>query len=216
MSAIAIIPARSGSKGIRRKNLRMVGTETLLQQAIRKAKSACHETIVSSDCDEILQHAVEHGAVPLKRPLELSRDDSSSESAIVHAVVELGIRERIVMIQCTAPFMTVNDIVNCSRPTSADLSLCCHPFHGFVLDVDGQCINRTGTPRRQDMQPQWLVSGSCYSFMPDYLNLPWYSGSIRIVPSEGRYLEIDSTADLKAAQANYDYPLTEEWLEKLN
>ena len=220
MVAVAIIPARGGSKGVHRKNLQVVGKETLLEQAIRKAQSACYSVVVSSDCDEILKHARECGAVDLKRPANLAQDESSSEVVLVHAVMECGIKDRVALVQCTTPFMTVDDISRCCQENTADMSVVCHPFHGVLMNDQGQLLNRTApVGRRQDMRPQWVVSGSCWSFMPSYLNVPWYSGSIRIVPSSGMQMEIDTPADLHTAQSmntNCEYPLTEQWLEKLN
>lgn len=87
--ALAVIPARGGSKGLPGKNLLPAGGVPMLLRAINAVNEA-HElvqrVVVSSDDPEILAFANRHGAYPVTRPPELARDDSAIIDAVKHAV----------------------------------------------------------------------------------------------------------------------------------
>jgi len=85
---LAVIPARGGSKGIPRKNLRKVGGVSLVARAIKSAKSIIwiDKVVLSTDDSEIAEEGRKHGAeVPFLRPHELSGDFSSSVDTWRHA-----------------------------------------------------------------------------------------------------------------------------------
>ena len=82
---ISIIPARKGSKGIPNKNLISLCGKPLIHYAIQASQqSIVEETWVSSDSDEILSISKKLGAKTIIRPKELSGDNASSESALIH------------------------------------------------------------------------------------------------------------------------------------
>ncbi|NVZ30145.1 pseudaminic acid cytidylyltransferase [Pseudomonas gingeri] len=92
MSAIAIIPARGGSKRIPRKNLKLFHGEPMIARSIRLAL-ACglfDRVMVSTDDPEIAALAREHGAlVPFVRPAALADDFTGTAAVIVHAIETL-------------------------------------------------------------------------------------------------------------------------------
>ena len=86
---ICIIPARGGSKRIKKKNIRSFNGKPIILWSIETAiKSNCFEkVIVSTDSEEIKNIAISHGAeVPFKRPKNLSDDHSTTTSTIIHAI----------------------------------------------------------------------------------------------------------------------------------
>jgi CMP-N-acetylneuraminic acid synthetase len=112
---VALIPARGGSQGVPRKNLEMIGEQSLLERAIASALgveqiSAC---FVSSEDDQILQEAEKSGALPLRRAVS-----AASNSARAHEVVEDFLKQRpeivdddaIVYLQPTSPFRTAERV----------------------------------------------------------------------------------------------------------
>jgi CMP-N-acetylneuraminic acid synthetase len=124
ISAIAIIPARGGSKGIPDKNLQTVGGVSLLARTI----SACLQSdsittvYVSTDSDRIAEVASNCGAQVIRRPVEISGDKASSESALLHALGEIeketSLPQNVLFAQCTSPFIhTLTSMVflDCSR-----------------------------------------------------------------------------------------------------
>ncbi|WP_235018115.1 cytidylyltransferase domain-containing protein, partial [Thermomonospora echinospora] len=89
---LCVIPARGGSKGIPRKNLAPVGGRPLVVRAVDAAVAAPHVdvVVVSTDDAEIAGVAAAAGARIVTRPADLSGDTASSESALLHALDELG------------------------------------------------------------------------------------------------------------------------------
>ena len=113
---VAVIPARGGSKGVPRKNVRKVGGIPLIARAITSARAAdgIDRVVVSTDDHEIAAVARAWGAEVGTRPAELSGDTASSESALEHAIDELarlGIEVGIlVFLQATSPFIDPADL----------------------------------------------------------------------------------------------------------
>ena len=88
-NCIAIIPARSGSKRIPKKNIKLFYNKPLISHVIKKAKvSNCFDKIViSSDCDKTLKISKKAGAdILIKRPLKLSKDNVITREVVNHAI----------------------------------------------------------------------------------------------------------------------------------
>lgn len=115
MRALGVIPARGGSKGVARKNLRTVGGETLVARAVRGALAASLDlVVVSTDDDEIAREAEEAGVGVVRRPAELARDDSPTEDALLHALDSLAVEPLwTVTLEPTAPFRRPETIDRC-------------------------------------------------------------------------------------------------------
>lgn len=116
-SVIGIIPARSGSKRLPRKNLKELGGKPLLAHTIDQAKSAeiLDDVLVSTDSDEIKRVARKFGGwVPFDRPKELATDKATNNQVVKHALNWLAARDRnyeiVCMLQVTSPFRTAHDI----------------------------------------------------------------------------------------------------------
>ena len=114
---IAIITARGGSKRILRKNIKDFCGKPMIAWSIEAAKASglFGHIIVSTDDAEIAEVAKEWGAeVPFMRPPELSDDDTSTDSVLLHAVQECQhIYENIRQGCCvypTAPFLASDDL----------------------------------------------------------------------------------------------------------
>lgn len=180
-SILAIIPARGGSKGIPRKNIRLLAGKPLIAYTIEQARGAQAITrvIVSTDHDEIASVAEEFGAEVVKRPAELATDTATSESALKHVLEHLAETEKyapdlVVFLQCTSPVRTPNDIdraIQLLLDQKADSLVSVTLWHGtnWTLE-DGKAESVTfdyrNRPRRQDMRPQFRENGSIYVFRP--------------------------------------------------
>jgi len=109
MSCIAIIPARAGSKGLPGKNTALIEGKSLVQLAIESALSIPEITrvVVTSDDVSVQKIASDLGAEVVVRPAELAQDNSSIESAILHALAELNLdptsTDVLTVIQPTSP-----------------------------------------------------------------------------------------------------------------
>ena len=117
MRSVAIIPARGGSRGIPRKNLRVIAGKPLLAYTIEHALAtpSIDRVVVSTDDVEIGTVAARHGAEVIWRPAEISGDRASSEAALLHALDELAARDDyrpdlVVMLQATSPLRRPDDV----------------------------------------------------------------------------------------------------------
>ena len=110
MKILCLIPARSGSKGIRHKNIKKLCGKPLIAWSIEQAKKSKHQMriIVSTDSEEYRKIALEYGAeVPFLRPKEISQDLSTDFEFIEHSLNELEkenyIPDFIVQLRPTYP-----------------------------------------------------------------------------------------------------------------
>ena len=95
-SVLAIIPARGGSKGVPRKNIREVGGKPLIAWTIEEAKKSRYidRCILSSDDPDIIEVAREWNCeVPFVRPSELASDDSSAVDVVLHAIMHTTLKD---------------------------------------------------------------------------------------------------------------------------
>lgn len=108
---LCIIPARGGSKGVPRKNIREVGGKPLIYWAIKAATDSGVVTrlVVSTDDDDIASVAEQYGAEVVMRPAELASDTATTESAMIHVIETLEQNgytpDYVSLIQCTSPFL---------------------------------------------------------------------------------------------------------------
>jgi CMP-N,N'-diacetyllegionaminic acid synthase len=110
---IAVIPARGGSKGIPRKNMISFAGKPLLYWSVRQALDSklLDRVFVSSDDEEILSAARSWGAEAIHRPVEISGDTASSESALLHALETMNPQpDTMVFLQATSPLRLPGDI----------------------------------------------------------------------------------------------------------
>jgi N-acylneuraminate cytidylyltransferase len=109
---LIVVPARGGSKGVPRKNLRAVGGLPLIEWSIRSGQESSHSktVVVSTDDDEIAQIATLSGALVVLRPAHLATDTSQTELTMAHAldvITDGDSYSHIVLLQPTAPIRRV-------------------------------------------------------------------------------------------------------------
>ena len=117
-NSIIIICARSGSKGIKNKNLKKIGGISLVGWAIKAAKKIkkIKKIIVSTDSTKIAKEAIKFGAeVPVLRPKKLSKDDTPEIDVwkhIINVVFEKYkfFPDQIISLPPTSPLRSVSDI----------------------------------------------------------------------------------------------------------
>lgn len=113
MSSIALIPARGGSKGIPRKNIKLFNSKPLIFWSIKAAIESdfVDRVIVSTDDEEIAEIAKSLSAeVPFLRPKELAQDNSSTIDTVIHALNNLQNVNDILLLQPTSPLRRTKDI----------------------------------------------------------------------------------------------------------
>ena len=208
--ALALIPARGGSKGIPGKNLQCVGGIPLIGRTIAAALGSARvgRVVVSTDDDAIAKAAQDHGAEVVRRPAAIAGDTASSESALLHALDKLEqqkpLPERLVFLQCTSPFTSgaqIDRVLAALDATGINSSFAVAPWHGFLWRAGGEGINhdpQQPRQRRQDLEPAFLETGAIYAMKTAAFRAkgnrfcaPWQP-----VVIEDSGPEIDTPADL--------------------
>jgi CMP-N,N'-diacetyllegionaminic acid synthase len=114
-SILAIVPARGGSKRLPQKNKLFLAGKPLLLWTLDAAKQSRYidRIIVSSDDDQIIDHATKEGVGVIKRPKKYSSDTASSYDVVSHALKKSEEKyDYIILLQPTSPLRTGADIDN--------------------------------------------------------------------------------------------------------
>jgi YrbI family 3-deoxy-D-manno-octulosonate 8-phosphate phosphatase len=213
-STVSILLARGGSKGVPGKNLRHVGGLSLTARSVIAARAvkSLAAAYVSTDDPSIAEEARRFGARVVDRPPELSGDTASSESGWLHAL-ETVKRDfpdvaRLVLLQCTSPFTTGDDIeacLNAMEAAGANCALAVVSDHSFLWGLDengrGRGVNHDETQqrsRRQDLPPSFRESGAIYCVrVSDFEKVGRrFCGTVALHPVDHPPVEIDTEADL--------------------
>lgn len=182
---LGIIPARGGSKGIPRKNIKLLAGKPLIAWTIEEAKKSQYldRLILSSEDTEIITTAKSWGCeAPFVRPAELARDDTPGIEPVIHALHQLGEHyDYVVLLQPTSPLRTVEDIDGCIRycfqegaPACVSVSLIDkHPYWMYTLDEHHRLYPlfpvAQSIQRRQDLPPLYIENGAVYVAQKDFL-----------------------------------------------
>lgn len=224
MTPLYIIPARGGSKGIPRKNIKPLGRKPLIGYAIdaaRAAGSPDSRIILSTDDDEIASVARKAFGldVPYMRPAALATDTAGSREVILDAMDWADragiIYDCVVLLQPTSPFRTADDIRAALALYSSDIDMvvsvkeaAANPYYNcFETDADGFLHVSKGDgliTRRQDAPPAWEYNGAVYVINPDSIRRMPLGAFPRRLPSPmpaDRSIDLDTPADWLLAEA---------------
>lgn len=219
---LVVITARGGSKGVLRKNIRMVAGQPLIGYAIKAALGAgdrIYKVIVSTDDEEIAEVAKKCGAdVPFLRPAELASDTAASLPVVQHAVDSIENQDGVkidwsLLIQPTNPFVTGGDIIrmidmideNVTSVVSVVDATSVHPLKILKMEdgyLQPYCADAEQGVRRQDLGSVYRRNGALYMTRRDILmkdnNL--YGTHIKpYVMGDETAIDIDTELDLRLA-----------------
>jgi len=184
MRVLGLIPARGGSKGIPRKNIKLLGGKPLLQYTAESAlaSSKLARVVLSTDDQEIAEVGRRCGLdVPFLRPPELATDQTPTLPVVRHALQWLEDHgdhfDAVCLLQPTNPLRESEDIDGCLdllERTDADAVVSVLPVpaehnpHWVYFEVEGGCLRlSTGESnpiaRRQDLPGAFHRDGSVYA-----------------------------------------------------
>lgn len=177
-TVIGIIPARGGSKGLKRKNILPVAGKPLLAWTIEEARKSKYldRLILSSDDSEIISVAKKYSCeVPFRRPKELSKDETPGIAPVLHAIRALPEKyDYIVLLQPTSPLRLAEDIDACIKQCISGRHQSCvsvtepekSPFWMYMRNSKGMIkpLLRTkkNITRRQALPRVYALNGAVY------------------------------------------------------
>jgi CMP-N-acetylneuraminic acid synthetase len=224
MRILGVIPARGGSKGVPRKNLRPLCGKPLLAWTAETALAApCLQRVVlSTDDGEIAALGRALGLdVPFLRPAELAGDATPTLPVVQHAVRFLEDRgerfDAVCLLQPTSPCRPPSLIENCvellaqrdadSVITVLPIPVHHHPYWAYVMTPGGQlrlaCGAAEPVSRRQDLPPAYHRDGSLYLTRTRTLmeENSFYGKTVVGCEVDARYsVNIDEPADWERAE----------------
>jgi CMP-N,N'-diacetyllegionaminic acid synthase len=214
---LALVPARGGSKGIPRKNLRKIRGRTLVEITLQSAIDSIYvdKVYLSSEDDEILEQGYKLGVEIIKRPIEFS-SDSSSANEVVHDFLRKNnntfLKEDpyILYLQPTSPLRGVqhiNDALEKMQEQKADslisvVKLEKSPHKSFFIDINGRLSSLFDEAfsnfRRQDLPNTYIPNGALYIFTAsEFLSRGMFpsNGSLPYIMTESDSLDLDIEDD---------------------
>lgn len=224
MKVLFLIAARGGSKGVPRKNIKLLGKLPLIAYKIIAAKKCQVDKriIVSTEDCEIAKIAEQYGAeVPFMRPEELATDEASSMDVVLHAMewVEKNDNQKydyICLLEPSSPFATYSDLekaLHLIQESDADTLLGMKEVEVntvFIHELDEsgklsyfyECISRLRGERRQDYKKQYTMNGCMYIAKWEYFkeNRLFHSmNSVPYIMPDEKSIEIDSMYNFNIA-----------------
>jgi N-acylneuraminate cytidylyltransferase len=223
MNILAIITARSGSKGVPKKNIKFLDGIPLIVYSIKQAiNSDCFsKIIVSTDDQEIADIAQNFGAeIPFIRPQELATDTASSIAVVQHAIAFFEDKniffDAVCLLQPTSPFREkgfIKAAITKFSQQSADALVSVlkvpdefNPHWTFETDEKGFLKIATGEneiiKRRQDLPKTYFRDGSIYLTKVEFIKKgTFYGNHLFFIESNPMlYLNIDTPEDWQSAE----------------
>lgn len=224
MKILGIIPARGGSKGIPKKNIKLLGNKPLLKYTSDVALNSKYldKVILSSDDNAIIEVGKTNGLeVPFKRPTNLANDLATSLSVIQHAIQFFEEKKEyfdaVCLLQVTYPFRTtsfldkaIQKFKNSDTDSLVSVLEVPHEFNPhwtFKENKLGHLSIATGEEniisRRQDLPKSYHRDGSIYLTKTSVLKKEnsLYGKTISFIESpKERYVNIDTLKDWSRAE----------------
>ncbi|WP_369753193.1 acylneuraminate cytidylyltransferase family protein [Flavobacterium sp. WC2409] len=224
MRILGVIPARGGSKGVPRKNIKLLNGKPLLQYTSEIALKSQYLTdvILSSDDNQIIRVAKSLGIqAPFIRPTALAEDQTPTIDVIIHALEwyeNQGIFfDGVCLLQVTSPFRTlvfldkaIDKFITSGCDSLVSVQKVPHeynPHWTFEVNPEGNLKIATGEEkiisRRQDLPEAYHRDGSIYIMKTEVLlkQHSLYGRSTSFIESTPElYLNIDTLADWEKAE----------------
>ncbi len=210
---VAIIPARGGSKRLKNKNLRLLNGVPLLLHSINYAKDnmdVLDAIYVSTNDSEIASLATEAGVEVIHRPENLSNDDSTTVSALKHAIQSVNETfDLVVLLQPTNPLRPKKLLreayrtflnQNCNSLMTVSRN---HQKFGKISDGKFTPFNYNMGQRSQDLEPLYFENGLLYITKAEAIlkdKILAKNNSPLIVNHAFSNVDIDTEEDLKYAE----------------
>lgn len=215
---LAVIPARGGSKGVPRKNIREMAGKPLIAWSVGEAKKSQYidRCIVSTEDEEIRSIAEAYGGdIPFLRPMELAQDDTASIDVVLDVIRRLPGYDYVVILQPTSPLRIAEDIdgaiahcidhgaESCVSVTEVEHS----PYWMYTLDGEQRISplleSPEGSYQRQMLPKVYQLNGAVYVNRIDTLMKTHQTieeGTLGYLMPRERSYDIDTLLDFEIAE----------------
>jgi CMP-N-acetylneuraminic acid synthetase len=220
MEILSIIPARGGSKGLPKKNIKMLQGMPLISYSIKHAFKSFYidKTVVSSEDSAIINISKEYGAEVIFRPKKLAEDDSKTIDVIIHALdysEDKGYYPKIIVVlQPTSPLRTSNDIDSAielffNNSCDSVVSVCEFDHSPYwALKLENNYLSPMFGQEyllkpRQELPTAYIPNGALFISSPDKIRKYrsfYCPKTIPYIMPTDRSIDIDSTLDFKMAE----------------
>ena len=181
MRVLAVVPARGGSKGLPRKNIRKLNGEPLIGYTLRTARQVqeIDLLVVSTEDDEISDIVNGYDVQVVPRPAELASDTASTEQALLHVLDMLEVEGQsfdvILVLEPTSPFRsteTIRKAIAMVHEEDMESVLAVRESYeniGLIRDGYYRPVVPGAPRRRQLRKPLYIESSTIYAARVDYL-----------------------------------------------
>ena len=215
MNFLFVIPARGGSKGIPKKNIKLLNGKALILYALENALklTTADNICVSTDDTEIINLLQKSGyIVPFKRPNHLATDNATTQDVLIHALDFYNSKsinyDAIVLLQPTSPFRLTEQIKEAIKLFDKQLDMVVsvketssNPYYNLFEENENGFLlsSKNGSyTRRQDCPKVWEYNGAIYVINVNSLKEMKISEIKKVkkyVMSEETSLDIDTPLD---------------------
>lgn len=224
MKVLGVIPARGGSKGIPKKNSKLLHGKPLMQYTIESASNAVQldRVIFSSEDELLILLAQKIGVeVPFRRPKELATDTAGSLEVLKHAITELSKQgaayDAVCLLQLTNPFRTsqfIDNAITKFKESNVDSLISVlevpheyNPHWVFKTNEKEQLQLAMGDKeiikRRQELPKTYYRDGAIYITKTEVLlkQHSLYGSTIAYIEADAeRHVNIDTPEDWQKAE----------------
>jgi N-acylneuraminate cytidylyltransferase len=221
MKILTIIPARGGSKGIPRKNIKELNGKPLIYYTIDCARNVCNDVdiCVSTDDPEIIKCVEDYGLkVPFVRPAELASDTAGTYEVLLHALDFYEKQGRkydvVLLLQNTSPFRTSQQVKEALDLYKSDIDMVVsvnetrtNPYYNCFEDSQDGFLKKTLDcniiTRRQDAPVTYEFNGAIYVINAEQLKkipLGKFTRRVKYVMDDLHSVDLDNMIDWKFAE----------------
>lgn len=214
---LCFILARGGSKGVPRKNVKILGNKPLIKHSIDVAKQTKYidKIFVSTDDKEIKEISLNSGAKVIDRPSELASDSAVYLDAIKHLIESIKIRKNtiVILLETTSPIRKVLDIEKCIELFNNQLDCIMsvtevkiHPAYmykkenEFLIPLD----SFQKLKNRQEMEKLYAYTGSILvttvGFLKNQKEIPFGGKMKGYLLDETSSIDIDTPLDFEICE----------------
>jgi CMP-N,N'-diacetyllegionaminic acid synthase len=220
MKPLIIIPARGGSKGVPRKNIKLLNGKPLIHYTIEAAQNIFSNDIicVSTDDEEIKEVTEQTGLiVPFLRPAELATDQAGTREVLLHAISFYEANEyfadTIILLQPTSPFRTSSQIKEAIKLYSDECDMVVsvketksNPYYLLYEENEFGYLKKSkesAFTRRQDCPKVWEFNGAIYIINIESIKespISDFKKTMKYEMDDKSSLDIDNDFDWKLAE----------------